>query len=348
LKPYQTSIIEIANSILKGGSIEIENGKKPKVFENKLNQNFDRKEFKELWDSINHKYSYRVSFSSDELVENCISRIKKELEVSKITYSVDVGEQKDAIAQKDIDNSFQRGADSGKKEKFHVDAATSAKYDLVHEIAQRTHLTRRTIVRILVGTKEKLQMFRDNPEEYITKISNLIDEEKASVIVRGIRYNKIDGHFDDTIFNEKHVDFDPQKAFPSKKAIQDYVFVDGSAKGGNSNEMLFARKLEQQQNVKVYAKMPKGFYIPTPMGRYSPDWAIVYESDGERGVYFIAETKGSLDSLSLRKIEESKINCAKSLYNQPSSKVNYDLVHTYDDLVTKVMNILEKHNGEQS
>lgn len=348
LKPYQASIIDLANSIRKGGSIEIENGKKPKVFENKLNQNFDRKEFKELWDSINHKYSYRVSFSSDELVKNCINRINHELEVSKITYSVDVGEQKDAIAQKDIDNSFQRGADSGKKEKLHIAAPTSAKYDLVHEIAQRTHLTRRTIVRILVGTKEKLQKFRDNPEEYITKISNLIDDEKASVIVRGIRYNKIDGRFDDSIFNEKHVDFDPLKAFPSKKAIQDYVFVDGTAKGGKSNEMEFAQKLEQQENVKVYAKMPKGFYIPTPMGRYSPDWAIVYESNGEKGVYFIAETKGSLDSLSLRKIEESKIDCAKSLYNQPSSKVNYGLVHTYDDLVTKVMDILEKHNGEQS
>lgn len=348
LKPYQASIIDLANSIRKGGSIEIENGKKPKVFENKLNQNFDRKEFKELWDSINHKYSYRVSFSSDELVKNCIKRINDELEVSTITYSVDVGEQKDAIAQKDIDNSFERGTNSGKKGPLHIAAPTSAKYDLVHEIAQRTHLTRRTIVRILVGTKQKLQEFRKNPEEYITKISNLIDDEKASVIVRGIRYNKIDGRFDDTIFNEKHVDFDPLKVLPSKKAIQDYVFVDGTAKGGKSNEMEFAQKLEQQENVKVYAKMPKGFYIPTPMGRYSPDWAIVYESNGEKGVYFIAETKGSLDSLSLRKIEESKIDCAKSLYNQPSSKVNYGLVHTYDDLVTKVMDILEKHNGEQS
>lgn len=285
LKPYQASIIDLANSIHKGGSIEIENGKKPKVFENKLNQNFDRKEFKELRDSINHKYSYRVSFSFDELVKNCINRINHELEVSKITYSVDVGEQKDAIAQKDIDNSFQRGADSGKKEKLHIAAPTSAKYDLVHEIAQRAHLTRRTIVRILVGTKEKLQMFRDNPEEYITKISNLIDDEKASVIVRGIRYNKIDGRFDDTIFNEKHVDFNPLKAFPSKKAIQDYVFVDGTAKGGKSNEMEFAQKLEQQENVKVYAKMPKGFNIPTPMGRYSPDWAIVYESNGGGGLF---------------------------------------------------------------
>lgn len=112
--------------------------------------------------------------------------------------------------------------------------------------------------------------------------------------------------------------------------------------------MKFVKNLEQQENVKVYAKMPKGFYIPTPMGRYSPDWAIVYESNEEKGVYFIAETKGSLDNLILRKIEESKIDCAMSLYNQPSSKVNYGLVHTYDDFVTKVMDILEKHNGEQS
>lgn len=112
------------------------------------------------------------------------------------------------------------------------------------------------------------------------------------MIVRGIRYNKLDGRFDDTIFNEKHVDFDPLKAFPSKKAIQDYVFVDGMAKDGKSNEMMFAQKLEQQENVKVYAKMPKGFYIPTPMGRYSPDWAIVYESGDEKGVRIVENSVG--------------------------------------------------------
>ena len=348
LQPYQESIIELANSIRKGGNIEIENGKKPKVIENKLNQNFNRKEFRELWNSINHKYSYRVSFSSDELIQNCIESIKKNLIVSKITYSVDVGEQKNTITQNDIDKSFDREANSSKKQQLHIAAPTTAKYDLVHEIAQRTHLTRKTIVRILVGTKEKLQMFRDNPEEYITKTSELIDDEKASVIVQGIRYNKLDGRFDDTIFNEKHSDFDSQKAFASKKAIQDFVFVDGNAKDGESNEMKFAKNLEQQENVKVYAKMPKGFYIPTPMGKYSPDWAIVYESEGEKGIYFIAETKGSLDSMSLRKIEESKIECAKTLYSQPSSAVNYGLVHTYKDFVDKVMDILDKNYGEQS
>ena len=191
-------------------------------------------------------------------------------------------------------------------------------------------------------------MFRDNPEEYITKISELIDNEKAAVIVHGIRYNKLNDRFDDTIFNEKHSVVDPLKTFESKKAIQDYVFLDGNAKDGESNEMKFVKNLEQQENVKVYAKMPKGFFIPTPMGKYSPDWAIVYESNGEKGVYFIAETKGSLDSLSLRKIEDSKIECAKSLYNNPASKVRYGLVHTYNDLVNKVADILEKHNGEQS
>ena len=348
LKPYQESIIELANSIRKVGNIEIENGKKPKVIENKLNQNFDRKEFRELWNSINHMYSYKVSFSSDELIDNCIESIKKNLTVSKITYSVDIGEQKNAIDQKNIDNSFERGANSGKRTQFTNSVSTSAKYDLVHEIAQRTHLTRKTIVRILLGTKEKLQMFRDNPEEYITKISELIDNEKAAVIVHGIRYNKLNDRFDDTIFNEKHSVVDPLKTFESKKAIQDYVFLDGNAKDGESNEMKFVKNLEQQENVKVYAKMPKGFFIPTPMGKYSPDWAIVYESNGEKGVYFIAETKGSLDSLSLRKIEDSKIECAKSLYNNPASKVRYGLVHTYNDLVNKVADILEKHNGEQS
>ena len=189
-------------------------------------------------------------------------------------------------------------------------------------------------------------MFRENPEEYITKVSELINAQKASVVVDHVTYSQLDETFDTDIFAEKHVDFDAQKCLASKKAIQDYVFVDGTAKDGESNEMKFARNLEAQEDVKVYAKMPKGFYIPTPMGKYSPDWAIVYESNGQKGVYFIAETKGSLDSLSLRKVEEAKINCAKTLYNTKNSKVAYDKVHTYEDFMNDVIRILEGGKAE--
>jgi len=122
--------------------------------------------------------------------------------------------------------------------------------------------------------------------------------------------------------------------------VQDYVFVDGTAENGDSNEMKFAKSLEAQEDVKVYAKMPKGFYIPTPMGKYSPDWAIVYESNGQKGVYFIAETKGNLDSLELRQIEKAKIDCADALYNSKGSGVAYGKVHTYQDFVDEVMSLL--------
>ena len=258
-----------------------------------------------------------------------------------------MGEQKDELKESNLDSSFQRGANSGKKQQLRTPAPTTAKYDLVHEVAQRTHLTRRTIVKILKGTRGKLSLFRDNPEEYITNICELIDAEKASVIVSHISYNQLEERFDNDIFNEKHSDFDSQKAFASKKAIQDYVFVDGTAANGESNEMKFARMLETQQDVKVYAKMPKGFYIPTPMGKYSPDWAIVYESNGEKGVYFIAETKGDLNSLSLRKVEAAKIDCAKVLYNKKSSKVTYGKVHTYQDFVNDVLKLLDEQKEEK-
>lgn len=348
LKPYKESVLEVVSSVYNPTAIDISNGKTPKVIENKLNANFSKKEFQEFWSYINHKYVYRVSFDSDELIKNCVESIKKDLRVSTVTYTVRKGEQRDEISKEQLDagTSFKEGANSAQTKKLNLAASTSAKYDLVQSISERTHLTRKTIAEILRKTKETLGLFRENPEEYITKVSELINTQKASVIVDHISYSELSETFDTDIFAEKHVDFDAQKCLASKKAVQDYVFVDGTAKDGESNEMKFARNLESQEDVKVYAKLPKGFYIPTPMGKYSPDWAIVYESNGQKGVYFIAETKGSLDSLSLRKIEEAKINCAKSLYNSRSSKVSYDKVHTYQDFINDVLRILEERGAE--
>lgn len=146
----------------------------------------------------------------------------------------------------------------------------------------------------------------------------------------------MEDRFESDIFNESHKDFDSNKVFESKKAIQDYVFVDGNAKNGNSIEMNFAKQLEAQKDVKVYAKLPSKFYIPTPMGKYTPDWAIVFENDKSREIYFIAETKGSLDSFELRAVEKGKINCAKSLYNKEGSKLHYEQVTKFDDLYNSI------------
>lgn len=343
LKPFEKSIIETASNVNNPSKINIDDGKRPKVIENKVNANFNRPEFQELWNSINHMYTYRVSFSSEELIKNSIESIKKNLKVSKIMYSVRQGSQKDTLTKEQIQTGtgFTETKSSGKMKIFDSKATMDVKYDLVHEIAERTNLTRKTIVAILVGTKEMLQFYRDNPEEYMNKVSALINEQKAAVIVNHVTYNQIDGTFDSDIFNEKHAEVTPTNHITSKKAIQDYVFVDGNAKNGDSVELAFAKQLEIQDNVKVYAKMPKGFYIPTPMGKYSPDWAIVYEDKDshEKGIYFIAETKGSLNTLQLRKVEEVKIDCAKDLYNRKGSKVHYGKVHSYNDLVNEITNL---------
>lgn len=338
LIPYKESIINLVSKVGTKGEIDIENGNKP-VINNSLNSNFKTKEFQELWNNINHKYSYRVSFDSNELIENCINSIKANLtSVTRLKYNVVTGQQNNKITKMDLDNknSFSQERSGSYSENIDASHSTSAKYDLIYNIAKKTNLIRKTVSKILIGTKETLRFFRENPEEYINKVSELINQQKASVIVNHISYYPMEDRFESDIFNESHKDFDSNKVFESKKAIQDYVFVDGNAKNGNSIEMNFAKQLEAQKDVKVYAKLPSKFYIPTPMGKYTPDWAIVFENDKSREIYFIAETKGSLDSLELRAVEQGKINCAKSLYNKEGSKLHYEQVTKFDDLYNSI------------
>lgn len=344
LIPYKESIINLVSKVGTKGEIDIENGNKP-VINNSLNSNFRTKEFQELWNNINHKYSYRVSFDSNELIENCINSIKANLtSVTRLKYNVVTGQQNNQITKMDLDNknSFSQERSGSYSENIDAFHSTSAKYDLVYDIAKKTNLIRKTISKILIGAKETLRFFRENPEEYINKVSELINQQKASVIVNHISYYPMEDRFESDIFNESHKDFDSNKVFESKKAIQDYVFVDGNAKNGNSIEMNFAKQLEAQKDVKVYAKLPSKFYIPTPMGKYTPDWAIVFENDKSREIYFIAETKGSLDSLELRAVEQGKINCAKSLYNKEGSKLHYEQVTKFDDLYNSIA-IIDKN-----
>lgn len=211
--------------------------------------------------------------------------------------------------------------------------ADSTKYDLIGKIVAGTTLTRKTVVRILQGiNSQKFYMFRLNPEEFISKVIKLINEQKATMIVDHIVYNQTEGTYDNDIFtkNQNKSDFD--KAFRAKKAIQDYVFTDGTAE--KSVERKFAEDLDVANEVCVYAKLPKTFAIPTPVGNYSPDWAIAFNEGTVKHIYFVAETKGSMESLELRPIEQAKIECAKKLYNNIStSKVRYHEVASYQDLL---------------
>ena len=182
-------------------------------------------------------------------------------------------------------------------------------------------------------------MYKLNPEEFISKVSRLINEQKATMIIEHVTYNVTDGTYDSNIFTENQTKQDFDKAFRSEKAIQDYVFTDGLAE--NSVERKFAERLESANEVAVYAKLPRSFQIPTPVGNYAPDWAIAFNDNcGIKHIYFIAETKGTMESLELRPIEQAKIKCARKLFNELSdSKVRYHDVASYDDLLNVMSSI---------
>ncbi len=314
-----------------------ENGNQSKVRDNALNDNFYRKEFQSLWNLINHKYAYTVEFNSEELIKNAIKAIDSELYVTQLTYTVSTGEQKNELTAEEIGNNMAFRAAKTRTETIRSSASDTLTYDLLGKIVSHTMLTRKTIAAILKGiSPAKYAMYAANPEEFINKTSKIINEQKASLIVDHITYNQIDGSFDANIFTESKAAVEFRSAFKAQRHIRDYVFVDGVNKE-KSVERRFAEELEMAAEVCVYAKLPRGFYIPTPVGNYSPDWAIAFNEGSVKHIYFIAETKGSLDSLEMRGVERAKIECAKQLFNKMStSKVRYENVTDYKDLLDKM------------
>ena len=205
--------------------------------------------------------------------------------------------------------------------------------DLVGEIAKGCTLTRRTVVQILKKmTDEKFDLYKSNPEIFIQRIIGLINEQKATMIVSHISYSKTEGKFDNDIFTVSKPEADFEKAFPAEKHILDYVFTDGIAE--KSVERRFVENLDIDEDVCVYAKLPTAFHIPTPVGNYTPDWAIAFNEDTVKHVYFVAETKGSMSSMQLRAIEKAKTECAEKLFNNISTiDVKYSIVSDYEDLL---------------
>jgi type III restriction enzyme len=316
----------------------IENGNKTKI-ENPLNDNFYKKEFQTLWGYINHQYAYTVEFDSAELIQKAIKNINEKMFVTQLQYTVTTGEQ-----TTDLDVIAIARGDSFNQDKTRTDTLRHAetsqiKYDLIGKIAEGTTLTRGTIVAILVGIQNHIfAMFKHNPEEFITKAIRLIKEQKATVIVEHITYDQIEKQYDSNIFTTEKGVIDYSKAFHAKKHVQDYVITDGSAE--KSVERRFAEDMDGAEEVCVYAKLPRGFSIPTPVGNYSPDWAIAFNEGTVKHIYFIAETKGTMESMHLRPIEQAKIACAKRLFNQLStSKVKYHDVDSYQSLLNIMDNI---------
>lgn len=305
----------------------IEDGNQTQSPENKLNENFAKKEFQELWHSINHKYVYTVHYDSKELIRKAIAAIDKELYVIELKYILTEGTQQAAD---------QFGDTRTTTKKIGTVSTSTVKYDLVGEIAKGATLTRRTVVAILKGISQaKLYMFRNNPEEFIRKAIRIIKEQKATMIVEHISYNRMEETYDSTIFTQEKHTQPIEKAYPARKHVMDYVFPD------SKGEIEFAGNLDSATEVCVYAKLPRTFQIPTPVGNYSPDWAIAFNKGTVKHIFFIAETKGSMGTMELRGVEKAKIECAEQLFNKASTScVRYHQVKDYQNLLD-VMKALE-------
>ncbi|GBU21702.1 type III restriction system endonuclease [Fibrobacteres bacterium R8-0-B4] len=294
------------------------------------------KAFKELWSRINAKSYYIVDFDETELIGKSVEALNSHLTVSNICVVVEEGAQRCNIESKEqLENgtAFERKRVSRAEATSYAttEARFSVKYDLIGKIVEATGLTRNAVIAILKGlAKEVFNRFRDNPEEFIIRAANIINEQKATAIVEHIKYDKLTDVYGMEIFTEP----DLKKgrlgvnAMRAERHLYDHVFFD------SLKERDFAKKLEEHsQDVEVYVKLPRGFYINTPVGKYNPDWAIVFREGAVKHIYFIAETKGSMATLELREIESAKIHCAREHFRAISEKgVKFDVVDSYDRL----------------
>ncbi len=332
LAVHAEHVFQLIDSVFSDTQLPpIDNDRNAKT--NPLNANFDKKEFKALWHRINHKAAYSVDFETPELIRKCVDVLDRELRVSPLQYTIQRGEQTaeasyDAVKQ---GVSFQIKETLTQSNKASIHSAV--KYDLIGKLAEATQLTRRTIAGILQEINNAVfDQFKTNPEDFIAKASRLINEQKATVIVEHLAYDTMAETHSLDIFTQDRRKVDLTKTGAKlNRHIYDYVLTD------SDNERSFVKELDTSNEVVVYAKLPKGFFIPTPVGDYNPDWAISFKEGTVKHIYFIAETKGSLSSMDLRKIEACKIDCTRKFFaNMTSEQVRFDVVDSYGKLMELV------------
>lgn len=328
LLPYTEQVFQLIDSVFSDSQIPgIDDERKGKT--NPLNANFDKKEFKALWNRINHKAAYTVHFDTPELIRMCVAALDKELKISPLQYTIVKGEQLGTATYDDVKRGESFEVRETKTESHRNSIHSAVKYDLIGKLAEESKLTRSTIASILQGINVAVfSQYKTNPEDFIAKAARLINEQKATVIIEKLSYDSVGETYGIDIFTQEKSKEDFSKAIKVDRHIYDYVFTD------SKNERTFVNELDASTEVVVYAKLPKGFFIPTPVGNYNPDWAIAFHDGTVKHIYFIAETKGSMSSMELKKIEECKIECARKFFSKiTSDQVKYDVVNSYSKLM---------------
>lgn len=336
VKGFEAAVVDIIDSIYDPKAMKPENARSNNVELQVDEEKLNSKEFKALWSRINAKSVYVVDFDTDELVRKSIAALDSRLRVAKIYFKVEYGSMAEIQSKEQLQSgaAFVRESSSTFGIKQAIVASKSVTYDLVGRIVESTGLTRKAVIQILTGiNKATFDQFKYNPEEFILKASQLINDEKATAIIEHITYSVMDDHYGTDVFTEPTIKGKlGTNAMKAKKHLYDHIVYD------STNERDFATELDTNTDVAVYVKLPDGFYISTPVGHYNPDWAIAFYEGSVKHIYFVAETKGSMSSMQLRLIEESKIHCAREHFKAiSSSNVVYDVVDSYKSLMEKVM-----------
>lgn len=338
LAGYEDKLVEILESVYHAGQYEIENANHSVIqFSNEVNQeNIARKEFLNLWKQINRKTSYQVEFDDAELVKHSVDYINEKLVVSKPSFHIT---QASATEMSKEEGLHLTVAENDRQQEYLTDSQIMTKYDLLGEVAEQTGLTRKLVAEILSKIYVyQFDKFKQNPEEFILKVSKLINEQKASQIIKHIQYNVLNEEYDMDLFydNPETANRSDDHLLESKKGIYNFVKVD------SNTEKTFKESLEQYEDVRVYVKLPGKFSIATPLGNYNPDWAIAFREGSVKHIYFVAETKGSMSSLQLKQAEQAKIACARAHFKAlaQAGLINdqhiYDVVSSYEELLNIV------------
>ena len=341
LAPLSVQVFVLVDSVFSESQLpEIGDDRKPK--KNPLNANFEKQEFKELWNRINRKAAYSVDFDSDELVQKAVKTLNDKdagLRVTPLQYTIQHGEQTAAVTYDEIKGGKAFELKDSETETNRVSIHSAVKYDLIGKLSEGTQLTRRTVTEILKGLNAAVfAQFKTNPESFIAEAIRLINEQKATVIIEHLAYDPVEDKFDLDIFTAGQTKQDFSNAVKTPKHhIYDFVLPDS----GSKPERDFAEALESSAEVVVYAKLPRGFLIPTPVGDYNPDWAISFKEGSVKHIYFVAETKGSMSSMDLREIEKTKIKCARKFFEEMNRRyapenVKYDVVDSFEKLMEVV------------
>ena len=338
LAGYEDKLVEILESVYHAAQYEIENANHSVIqFSNEVNQeNIARKEFLNLWKQINRKTSYQVEFDDAELVKHSVDYINEKLVVSKPSFQITQASAADMSKEEGLNFTV---AENDRQQEYLTDSQIMTKYDLLGEIADQTGLTRKLVAEILSKIYVyQFDKFKQNPEEFILKVSKLINEQKASQIIKHIQYNVLNEEYDMDLFydNPETANRSDDHLLESKKGIYNFVKVD------SNTEKTFKESLEQYEDVRVYVKLPGKFSIATPLGNYNPDWAIAFREGSVKHIYFVAETKGSMSSLQLKQAEQAKIACARAHFKAlaQAGLINdqhiYDVVSSYEELLNIV------------